>query len=60
MVRTRNHLMYHFSITIHLHLANFYEKIIKKKQAREMIIENIEFELRGPTPPGRTRTPITG
>ena len=61
MVSERNHLMYPFSITIHLHLASFYALHAFKKLARKMLIEqNIEFELRGPRPPGRTCTPIPG
>ena len=52
---------YHFSVTIHLHLASFYEQNTFKKIAGKMLIEQIiEFELRGPRPPGRTRTFITG
>ena len=36
------------------------DKIVSKKLAREMSIKQvIEFELRGPRPPGRTCTPIT-
>ena len=34
MVSKRNHLMYHFSITIHLHLASFYAQNTFKKLAR--------------------------
>ena len=61
MVSKRNHLMYHFSITIHLHLVSFYAQNTSKETAREMLIEqNIEFELRDPGPPGRTCTPTTG
>ena len=46
-----NHLLYQLSITIHLHLASFYEtKYLKKNYGREMFIEQIiEFELRGPS-----------
>ena len=44
----RNHLLYHFSITTHLHLASFYAQNTLKKIARKMLIEQIiEFELRG-------------
>ena len=61
MFSKRNHLLYHFSITIHLHLASFYTQNTFKKIARKMFIEQIiEFELRGPGSPGRTCTPITG
>ena len=61
MFSKRNHLLYHFSITIHLHLASFYEQNTFKKKARKMLSEQIiEFELRGPGSPGRTCTLITG
>ena len=61
MFSKRNHLLDHFSITIHLHLASFYAQNTFKKIARKMLIEQIiEFELRGPGSPGRTCTPITG
>ena len=61
MFSKRNHLLYHFSITIYLHLASFYAQNTFKKIARKMLIEQIiEFELRGPEFPGRTCTPITG
>ena len=61
MFSKRNHLLYHFSITIHLHLASFYAQNTFKKIARKMLIEqSIEFELRGPGSPGRTCTLITG
>ena len=61
MFSKRNHLLYHFSITIHLHLASFYAQNTFKKIARKMLIEQIvEFELSGPGSPGRTCTPITG
>ena len=61
MFSKRNHLLDHFSITIHLHLASFYAQNTFKKIAREMLIEQIiEFELRGQESPGRTCTPITG
>ena len=61
MFGKRNHLLYQFSITIHLHLASFYAQNTLKKIAKKMLIEQIiEFELRGPGSPGRTRTPITG
>ena len=53
--------MYHFSVTIHLHHASFYAQRTLKKLAGEMLIKQIiEFELKGPGPPGRTCTPITG
>ena len=61
MFSKRNHLLDHFSITIHLHLASFYPQNTFKKIARKMLIEQIiEFELRGPGSSGRTCTPITG
>ena len=58
----RNHLLYHFSITIHLYLASFYASNLKKKiLLGKMFIEQIiEFELRVPEPPGRTCASITG
>ena len=63
MVDRHNHLLYHFSITIRLHLASFYAaKYLKKKLlylGKTLIEQNIEFEWRGPGPPGRTCTPIT-
>ena len=61
MFSKRNHLLDHFSITIHLHLASFYAQNTFKKIARKMLIEQIiELELRDPRSPGRTCTPITG
>ena len=61
MFSKRNHLLYNFSITIHLHLASFYAQNTLKKQLGKMVIKQIiEFQLRGPGPPGRTCTPITG
>ena len=61
MFSKRNHLLYHFSITIHHHLASFYAQNTFKKIARKMLIEQIiEFELVGPRSPGRTCTPKTG
>ena len=63
MVSKRSHLMYHFSVTIiHLHLASFYaQNHLKKITYGKMLIEQkIESELKGPRPPGRTCTPITG
>ena len=61
MFSKRNHLLYHFSITTHLHLAGFYAQNTFKKITRKMLIEQIiELELRGPGSPGRTCTPITG
>ena len=54
--------MVHFSITIHVHLASFYAtRSFSKKLAtvRRMLIEQI-FELRGPAPPSRICTFITG
>ena len=54
----RKHSLYHFSITIHLHLTSFYVRIYLKNQLGEMLIEQIiEFELRGPEPPIRTCVP---
>ena len=50
MVSKRNHVFYHYSITIHLHLASFYATTYfeKKKLSGEMLIEQIiEFELSG-------------
>ena len=39
----------------------FMHKILRKKQLERMLIKQIiEFQLRGPGPPGRTYTPITG
>ena len=61
MVSWRNPLLYHFLTTIHFQLASFYAQNIEKKLAAEILIEQIfEFELKGPEPPGRTCTPITG
>ena len=61
MFSKRNHLLDHFSITIHFHLASFYAPNTLKKLARKMLIEQIiEFELMGPGSPGRTCAPITG
>ena len=61
MFSKRNHLLYHFSITIHLHLASFYAQNTLKKQLGKMLIDQIfEFQLRGPGPPSRTCTPISG
>ena len=61
MFSKRNDLLYHFSITIHLHLARFYAQNTFKKIAEKMLIKQIiEFQLRGPGPPGRTCTPMTG
>ena len=60
MFSKRNHLLYHFSITSHLHLASFYAQNTFKKSLGKMLIEQIiEFELRRPGPPGRTCAPIT-
>ena len=53
MFSKRNHLLYHFSITIHLYFASFYEENTFKEIARKMLIEQIiEFQLRGPGSPG--------
>ena len=64
MVSKRNQLMFHFSRTIHLLLASFYAQNTEKKLARRKksanLERNVEFELGGPGPPGRTCTPITG
>ena len=62
MFSKRNHVLYHFSITIHLDLASFYaQNTLKKLAIGKMLIEQItEFELKGSGPPGRTCTPITG
>ena len=52
-------LLYHFKITIHLHLASFYAT--EKRLAREMFIaQTIKFEFRGLVPLGRICTPATG
>ena len=59
MFSKRSHLLYHFSITIHLHLASFYAQNTLKK-ALKKAEHIVEFQLRGPGPPGRTCTPITG
>ena len=49
MVGKRNHLLYHFSITIHLHLAGFHaQNTSKKNYLGKMLIQQIiEFQLRG-------------
>ena len=48
MFSKRNHLLYHFSITIQVHLASFYAQIPLKKYREEMLIKQIiEFQLRG-------------
>ena len=61
MFSKRNYLLYHFSITIQLHLASFYaQNTLKKYRGKILIKQIIEFQLRGPGPPGRTCTPITG
>ena len=60
MFSKRNYLLYHFSITIHLHLASFYAQNAVKKNLGKMIIEQtIEFQLREHGRPGRTCTPIS-
>ena len=60
MFNKRNHQLYHFSITIHLHLASFYaQNTFKKIEGKTLIEQIIEFQLRVPGPPGRTCTPIT-
>ena len=61
MFSRRNHILYHFSITIHLHLASFYaQKTLKKKLEKMLIEQIIKFQLREPGPIGRTCTPATG
>ena len=61
MFSKRNHLLYHFSIRIHLHLASFYAQNNLQKIARKMLIEQlIEIELSHPGSPVRTCTPIAG
>ena len=61
MFSKRNHLLYHFSITIHFHFASSYAQNTFKKIARKMLIEQIiEFELRSPRSPGRTCTAVIG
>ena len=61
MFSKRNHLLYHFSITIHLHLTSFNaQNTLKKYLEKMLIVQIIELQLRGPGPPDRTCTPITG
>ena len=49
MVTKRNHLLYHFSTIVHLHLASFYAQNTLKKYLGNMLIEQISaLELRGP------------
>ena len=62
MFSKRNHLLYHFSITIYLHFASFYaQNTLKKKKLEKMLIEQTtEFQLKRPGPSGRACTPITG
>ena len=60
MFSKRNHLLYHFTITIHLHLATFYAQNTFKKIGKMPIEQTTEFQLKGPGPFGRTCTPITG
>ena len=45
MVGRRNHLLYHFSITIHLHLASFYaqDTFLKNYVVKMLIEQIIEF-----------------
>ena len=54
VVSRRNHLLYHFSIIIHLHLASFYATKSKKLATlRKMLIEHIirlELRVLGPWP----------
>ena len=56
MVGRRNHLLGHFSITIHLQNASFHakKKLLKKKLGEALIEQIIKFELRGRGPPFRT------
>ena len=61
MFSERNHLLYHFSITIHLQLASFYAQNTFKKKLGKMLIKQItEFQLKRPWPLGRTCISITG
>ena len=62
LVSRRNHLLYHYSITIHLHHASFYaDKLLLKKISKGNVIEQIiEFKLREPGPPSRICTSTTG
>ena len=62
MVSKCNHLLYHFQSQFIATLPVLLNKIVlKKKSARKMLIEEIiNFELRGPGPPGRTCTPTAG
>ena len=58
MFSKRNHLLYHFSIKIYLHLASFYaQNTLKKHRGKMLIKQIIKFQLRGTGPPGRTCTP---
>ena len=58
----RNHLLYHFLITIHITLPVFKRQTTSgKNQQVEMLLEQIiEFEVREPGPLGGTCTPTTG
>ena len=61
MFSKRNHLLYHFSITVQLQLASFYaQNTLKKYRGKMLIKQIIEFQLKKPGPPGRTCTHITG
>ena len=60
-VNRSNFLLYHFLITILSPSQFLCEKMLLQKKLGEMLIEQIiKFELRGPRPPSRTCTPITG
>ena len=61
MFSERNHLLYHFPMTIQLHLASFYaQNTLKKKRGNMLFKQIIEFQLRKHGTPCRTCTPITG
>ena len=56
-----NHLLHHFQVTIHLHLASFFAtKYFKTKLPEKNALEQIiKFELRGLGPLGRICTSAT-
>ena len=65
MVSKRNYLLFHFSITIYLHLASFYATILystfENKSARgNAHWTNYWLWIEGLGPTGRTCTPTTG
>ena len=60
MSSKRNHLLYHFSITIYPTSPVFMHKILLKKLGKMHIEQIIEFQLREPGPSGRSCAPITG